>query len=97
MFYKEINRGYYMAVRRYEISIRLLLYYTNTNVIPSHFTSKLFCCKMFDSLCSHSNNDLFTRENNMLYVFVQKLTWYFTGVNMIIQVIAYQIGLSNIR
>ena len=39
-------RGYYMAARRYEISLR-------------------------DLLCSHSNDDIFTREDNILFSHVK--------------------------
>ena len=48
-----------------------------------------FCCERHDLLCSHSNSDLFTYEDNMLFpqkrycVFVRKLTWYFIGVSII--------------
>ena len=65
-----------MAARRYEISLRVLknisrvsasMYYINTNEIPNHFTLIVFWCERRDLLCSHSNGDIFTCENNMLF------------------------------
>ena len=38
--------------------------YRNTNEIPNHFT---FRCEKRDLLCNHSNDDLFTCEDNMLF------------------------------
>ena len=75
------HRGYYMAARRYEMSLRVLanewnifstrenisLYYINTNEIPNHFTLIVFRCERRDLLCSHSNGDIFTCEDNMLF------------------------------
>ena len=111
-------RGYYMAARRYEISLRVAcvaggimwvrqlrrllfecwkyftrslrslvkyffnkrretsylqvtmlcsIYYINTNELPNHFTLIVFWCERRDLLCSHSNGDIFTREDNMLF------------------------------
>ena len=45
----------------------LLIYYINTNEIPNHFAEKVFSCERRDLLCSHSNGDIFTCENNMLF------------------------------
>ena len=68
--------GYYMARRRYEISLRVLKnisrvsasnYFINTNELPNHFTLIVFWCERRDLLCSHSNGDIFTCENNMLF------------------------------
>ena len=45
------SRGYYMAARRYEISLRLSaanernIYLENINEIPNHFTTILFVAK----------------------------------------------------
>ena len=111
-------RGYYMAARRYEISLRVAcvaggimwvrqlrrllfecwkyftserservkyffnsrreisylqaamlcsIYYIITNELPNHFTLIVFWCERRDLLCSHSNGDIFTREDNMLF------------------------------
>ena len=43
------------------------LYYINTNEIPNYFTSIAFGCERCNLLCSHSNGDLFTCEDNMLF------------------------------
>ena len=72
-----------MAARRYEISLRVLknilrvsatnifstrsIYYINTNEIPNHFTLIVFWCERRDLLWSHSNGDIFTCEDNMLF------------------------------
>ena len=48
-----INRGYYKAARRYEISLPVLknisrvcaIYYINSNEIPNHFTLIVFGVK----------------------------------------------------
>ena len=45
----------------------LLIYYINTNEIPNHFAETVFSCERRDLLCSHSNGDIFTCENNMLF------------------------------
>ena len=66
-----------MAARRY------------TNEIPNRFTLRVFWCERCDLLCSHSNGDIFTCEDNMLFSLVKissfrtKLTWYFIGVYII--------------
>ena len=44
-----------------------LFYYINTNEIPNHFTETVLSCERCDLLCSHSNGDIFTCENNMLF------------------------------
>ena len=61
---------------------------TCRNTKPFHFNS--FWCKRSDLFCSHSNGDIFTCEDNMLFwhakisSFARKLTWYFIGVYKII-------------
>ena len=61
----------------------------NTNEIPNHFTETALSCKRRNLLCSHSNSDIFTCENNMLFsrvkisCFRTKLTWYIIGVYII--------------
>ena len=47
--------------------VMFYLYYINTNEIPDHFTSIAFGCERCNLLCSHSNGNLFTCENNMLF------------------------------
>ena len=54
-----------------------LFYYINTNEIPNHFTETVLSCERRDLLCSHSNSDIFTCRNNMIF-------WYFIGVYIII-------------
>ena len=46
-----------MAARRYEL--------------PDHFTLIVFWCERRDLLCSHSNGDIFTCEDNMLFSHVK--------------------------
>ena len=71
-----------MAARTYEISLRVLknikyifstryFYYINTSEIPNHFTLIVFWCERRDLLCSHSNGDIFTCEDNMLFSHVK--------------------------
>ena len=54
-----------MTARRYEISLRVLKNIIqgeiNTNKIPNY-------CKRQDLLCNHSNGDLFTCENNVIFL-----------------------------
>ena len=45
----------------------LLIYYINTNEIPNHFAETVFSCERRDLLCSHSDGDIFTCEDNMLF------------------------------
>ena len=47
------------------------IYHINTNEIPNHFTLIVFWCKRRDLLCSHSNGDIFTCEDNMLFSLVK--------------------------
>ena len=42
------------------------IYYINKNEILNHFTLIVFWCERRDLLCSHSNGDIFTSEDNML-------------------------------
>ena len=77
-----------------------LLYKHQWNAKP--FLLNIFCCERGDLLCSHSNCDLFTCENNMLWryhVFARKLTWYFIGVYIInINIMSYiQLKMQKIR
>ena len=39
------------------------IYYIITNELPNHFTLIVFWCERSDLLCSHSNGDIFTRED----------------------------------
>ena len=50
-----------MAARRY------------TNEIPNRFTLTVFWCERRDLLCSHSNGDTFTCEDNMLFSHVNDI------------------------
>ena len=66
---------------RYEISLRVLknisqvsacsIYYINTNELPNYFTLIVFWCERRDLLGSHSNSDIITREDNMLFSHVK--------------------------
>ena len=47
------------------------MYYINTNEIPNHFTLIVFWCERRDLLWSHSNGDIFTCEDNMLFSHVK--------------------------
>ena len=38
-----------------------------TNELPNHFALIVFWCERRDVLCSHSNGDIFTCEDNMLF------------------------------
>ena len=50
-----------------QAAMQCSIYYINTNEIPSHFTTTVFSCERCDLLCSHSNGDIFTCENDMLF------------------------------
>ena len=39
--------------------------------MPNHFTLTFCCCERRDVSCSHSNRDLFTCEDNMLFSHVK--------------------------
>ena len=65
-----------MAARRYEISylqaaMQCSIYYINTNEIPNHVNLIVFWRERRDLLCSHSNGDIFTCEDNMLFLHVK--------------------------
>ena len=47
----------------------------NTDEIPNHFTLIFFWCERRDLLCSHSNSDIFTCEDNMLFSHVKILSF----------------------
>ena len=47
------------------------IYYININEIPNHFIQIVFWCERCDLLCSHSNGDIFTCEDNMLFSHVK--------------------------
>ena len=47
------------------------IYYINTNELPNHFTLTGFWCERRDLLLSHSNGDIFTCEDNMLFSHVK--------------------------
>ena len=49
----------------------VLFYYINTNELPNHFTLIVFWCERCDLLCSHSNGDIFTCEDKMLFSHVK--------------------------
>ena len=45
----------------------MFYFHIDTNEIPNNFTLIAFCCERHDLLCSHSNGELFTCEDNMLF------------------------------
>ena len=60
---------------RFHISKRpcniLCIIIINTNELSNHFTLIVFWCERCGLLCSHSNGDIFTREDNMLFSHVK--------------------------
>ena len=77
-----------MAARRYEIPLRVLkniisssddvMFYLllNTNELLNHFTLIVFWCERRDLLCSHSNGDIFTCEDNLLFSLVKTSSFH---------------------
>ena len=61
------------AVNKWNIFSTLIQQHTfiNTNELPNHFTLIVFWCERCDLLCSHSNGDIFTCEDNMLFSHVK--------------------------
>ena len=55
-----IDTGYYMAARRYEISLRVLKNISLGSAAKNASKGTIF-------ICSHNNSDLFTCEDNMLF------------------------------
>ena len=47
------------------------IYHINTHEIPNYFTLIVFWCERRDLSCSHSNGDIFTCEDNMLFSHVK--------------------------
>ena len=69
---KYIHRGNYKAAWRYEISLRVLKNISRVSAAtPMKYQTisltQFFSCERRDLLCSHSNGDIFTCENNMLF------------------------------
>ena len=60
----------------------LFFYYINTNEVPNHFTLIVFWCERCDLLCSHSNSDIFTCEDNMLFSHV-KISSFHTKAHLV--------------
>ena len=50
----------------------IVLQVINTNELPNRFTLIVFWCERRDLLCSHSNGDIFTCEDNMLFSHLKK-------------------------
>ena len=61
------------AANKWNIFSTLMQQHTfiNTNELPNHFTLIVFWCERCDLLCSHSNGDIFTCEDNMLFSHVK--------------------------
>ena len=73
---KRSERVKYFFNTRREISclqaaLLCSIYYLNTNELPNHFTLIVFWCERRDLLCSHSNGDIFTSEDNMFFSHVK--------------------------
>ena len=49
----------------------VMFYFLNTNEIPNHFTWIVFWSERCSLLWSHSNGDIFTCEDNMLFSHVK--------------------------
>ena len=58
---------FHISKRPCNVLFIIYTYYINTNEIPNHFTLIVFRCERRNLLCSHSNSDIFTREDNMLF------------------------------
>ena len=59
-----------MAARRYEISLRVLKNIFQHETIsrrPNYFTLIVFNCEGRNLWCIHSNGDLFTCEDNIMF------------------------------
>ena len=75
------------------MNITGIFFFKSNCVLPFYFTLIVFCCERCDLLCSHSNGDLFTCDDNVLHVishvknnnhvFKPMLTWYFIGAYII--------------
>ena len=59
------------AANEWNIFSTRYFYYINTSEIPNHFTLIVFWCERRDLLCSYSNGDIFTCEDNMLFSHVK--------------------------
>ena len=76
------SRGYYMAARRYEISLRVSaanewnIYLKNINEIPNHSTIILFSAK---AVIFHVPIATVIFSQDIIF-FARKLTWYFIDV-----------------
>ena len=58
-------------ISKWSCNVLFVIYY-NTTEMPNHFTLLFFFrCERHDVSCSHSNRDLFTREDNMLFSHVK--------------------------
>ena len=60
----------------------MFFYYINTNEIPNHFTLIVFWCERHDLLCSHSNGDIFTCEDNMFIFSHVKISSFRTKAHL---------------
>ena len=67
----------------------------NTSEIPKHFN---FHCKRYDILCNHSNGDLFTCEDNMLFSCV-KISCFQSKAHMVFHLCQYNkmVSLSGVQ
>ena len=66
----ETRIGYYVAARRYETSLRVLKNISQHETIsrrPNYFTLIVFNCERRNLWCIHSNGDLFTCEDNIMF------------------------------
>ena len=54
-------------IRNFSLSVEKYFTSERSNEPPNHFTLIVFWCERCDLLCSHSNGDIFTCEDNMLF------------------------------
>ena len=77
-----------------QAAVKCSIYYINTNEIPNHFTLIVFWCERRDLLWSHSNGDIFTREDNMLFSHV-KISSFRAKANLVFYWCLYNKFLSH--
>ena len=53
--------------KKYPLELKVVKYLPVHEFIHTSSLTYFFCCERGDFLCSHSNGDIFTCENNMLF------------------------------
>ena len=85
--------------REFRISKRpcnVLFIIQNTNELPNHFTLTVFWCERRDLLCSHSNGDIFTCEDNMLFSHV-KISSFRAKTHLVFHWCLYNIYIRHLK